>query len=183
MIKKLCLLMVIIMTTCLYSCTKTDELMECYPSLTDKSHIVEVLNAKDVLEKVSNKESFVILLGFEACPWCQAIMPEFNETAKALDIKKVYYLDIKDMRDNPDSKDRIYYLALDSYFQEAQDQVKNRLNAPTVLGIKDGKLVGFNLDTVSSHQINESGILPPMTDKEKNELKTILTEIFNKVYK
>lgn len=183
MIKKICLLMVIFMSLTLSSCTKQDELMGNYPSLTDKKHVIKTINAETAVKKVSNQESFILLLGFEACPWCQAIMPEYNEAAKELGINEVYYLDILDMRDNPDSSDRIYYLALENYFSEAKDQAKNRMNAPTILGIKNGKLVGYHLNTVASHIKNESGILPPMTDEQKTELKLVLTEIFNKVYK
>lgn len=182
-LKKICLLLVSIFVMGISSCTKIDQLMESYPSLTDKKHVVKTLTASEVVKKVSNQESFILLLGFEACPWCQAIMPEYNEVAKKLKIDAVYYLDILDIRDNPNSKDRIYYLAIESYFAEAKDLTKNKMNAPTILGIKKGQLVGYHLDTVSSHIKNENGILPPMNEEQINELHTILTEIFNKVYK
>lgn len=162
------------------SCTKEDYVMENYPSLTDNNHIIKELTPKQLLDKVENNESFIVLLGFPACPWCQAIMPEYNEVAKELNIQAIYYVDIKDMRDNPESEDHDIYLTLYEKFEAVVDQEKERINAPTIINIKDGQLVGFHIDTVSTHTINEAGILPPLDEEQRNELHTILKELFNK---
>ena len=162
------------------SCVEEDHIMENYPSLTDEKHIIKELTPKELLTKVENKETFIVLLGFPACPWCQAIMPEYNEVAKALNIKEIYYVDIKDMRDNPESVDHNIYLTLYEKFIEVADQEKERINAPTIMNIKEGNLAGFHIDTVSSHTINEAGILPPLEEEQKTELHNILKELFNK---
>ena len=61
------------------------------------------------------------------------------------------------------------------------DQEKNRINAPTMIAVKDGKLSGFHIDTVSSHIINEQGILPPLSEEQKNELHKVIKDLLDKV--
>ena len=174
------ILLCLTLTLALSSCEKEDHIMENYPGLTDNKHIIKELSLKEVTEKVSNKETFVLVFGFSECPWCQAIMPELNEVGKKLSLDTVYYCNIKDGRDNPDSKDRIYYLGLHEYFNDIVDAEKNRINAPTVIKVNSGNLVGYHIDTVPSHTINDAGVLPALTEEQKIELHTLLTELFNK---
>ena len=178
--KNILFIFLILLTILASSCKGDKNIMEKYPSLKDESHIIKELSGKELIEKIANQESFVVLLGFEACPWCQALVPEYNAVGKKLEFKEIYYLDIKDMRDNPDSNDKIYYESLYSYFNEVIDKNNDRINAPTVLGVKDGKLVGYLIDTVPSHVKNDLGILPPLTTTQKNELHLLLEDIFNK---
>ena len=132
----------------LNSCKKEDHIMENYPAITDNKHIIKELELKDLVLKIANKETFVVVLGFPACPWCQALLPELNLVGKELNLENIYYCDIKDARDNSESSNRIYYLALYEYFNEIVDQEKLRINAPTTLKITDGKLSGYHVDTV-----------------------------------
>lgn len=178
---KILLLLILLIPLTLCSCKKKDTIMENYPSITDKKHVIVELSPKELIEKISNQESFIVTLGFEACPWCQALMPEYNEVAKSEGLKEVYYVDIKDMRDNVESSDRIYYLALYSYFNEIVDIEKDRINAPTMLAIKNGKLEAFHIDTVSTHTINEQGILPALTAEQKTLLHSIIKGLISKV--
>ena len=181
---KLYKVLTIILCLCLIltisSCKKEDTMMENYPGLTDKSHIIKEIELKEVVDKIANQETFIVVLGFPECPWCQALMPEINAVGKNLNIKNIYYCNIKDARDNDESKDKIYYLALYEYFNEIVDAEKDRINAPTTLKITKGKLSAYHVDTVSSHQISETGILPPLSSEQILELHNILKEIFNK---
>lgn len=181
---KLYKVLTIILCFCLIltinSCDKEDQIMENYPGITDELHIIKELSLKELVEKVSNQETFVVVLGFPECPWCQALMPEVNTVGKELNFESIYYCNIKDARDNSESKDKIYYLALYEYFIEIVDKEKLRINAPTTLKITNGDLSAYHVDTVSTHQINEAGILPALSNEQKEELHNILKEIFNK---
>lgn len=178
-------LVILLSLTSCNSCQeeKEDQIMNNYPGLKDESHIVNEISMKDLIEKISQKETFVVMLGFDACPWCQSLMPEYNESGKENDVDKLYYVDIKDARDEKESNDHIYYLALKNYFSQIVDIEKDRINAPTVVGIKDGKLVDFFVDTVPSHTIDETGTLPALTSSQKNELHQLLKNLFDKVFK
>ncbi|MBQ4570617.1 MAG: hypothetical protein IJB21_02870 [Bacilli bacterium] len=179
-LKVLCIMLCLILTLAVTSCEKEDKIMENYPGITDNKHIIKELSLKELTEKISNQETFVVVLGFPECPWCQALMPEVNEVGKELDLDEVYYCNIKDARDNPESKDKIYYLGLYEYFEDVVDDEKDRINAPTTIKVNSGKLAGYHIDTVSTHIISETGVLPPLTEDEKLELHTLLKELFNK---
>ena len=115
---------------------------------------------------------------------------------------KVYYVDILDIRDTykfsgsiePEQTKKgtdAYYEILeflDDYLEEfyVKDDAGNmydtgvkRLYAPTVVGVKDGKVVGIHVATVES-QTNPYEVL---TDKQKDELKSIYKKMIEDVNK
>lgn len=172
-------ILLIFFFTILASC-KGDTFMEQYPQLTDKEHIYEVVDINRVFDIIDNQESCILVMGFQECPWCQALVPYLNEVGKEEGLERIYYLDIKEMRDNEASDQHAAYLDLKEYFIDCVDQEKDRINAPTTLAIKNGELVGFHLDTVSTHMM-EGTILPPLNENQVNELKDILTTLIKKI--
>ena len=56
-------------------------------------------NPKDVIEKINNKETFVIYFGFSKCPYCRTILPTLIEVSEYLEVDKIYYVDISNIRD------------------------------------------------------------------------------------
>ena len=80
-LKVLCILFCLILTITITSCKKEDQIMENYPGITDNKHIIKELSLEELSKKVSNKETFVVVLGFPECPWCQALMPESHLTS------------------------------------------------------------------------------------------------------
>ena len=169
------IIFLLILTGC-----KGDTFMEDYPQLTDKKHIYEVIDINKMFNIIDNQEDCIVVMGFKDCPWCQSLVPYLNEVGKAEGLSEIYYLDIKDMRDNKESVYHKGYLELKEYFYDAVDQEKDRINAPTVLAIKDGELAGFHLDTVSTH-VMEGTILPKLTVEQEEELKGILSTLINKI--
>lgn len=170
-----------IMTTCLSVKEENcDELINNYPALTDTSNVYEVIDAPTCLELIKNDAKCLIVFAFPSCPWCQQLIPFLNQVAKETNYEKIYYLDIKEIRDNEDSSYHLTYLEIAEQLNKALDKEKNRMNAPTVVALNNGEVVGYHLDTVSSHQIVD-GILPPMTDKQKAELKEKLVRLINLV--
>lgn len=168
-------LLLLLLTGCM-----EDAFMKDYPQLEDNKHIYEVVEIDKVLNVFNNKEDAVILMGFAACPWCQAVVPHVNEIAKEEGLDIVYYLDILDMR-NESSKDHLKYLELKELISLAVDKEKDRINGPTLVVVKDGEMVGFHLDTVSTHVI-EDGILPPMTEQQIAELHEILRNLMKRMH-
>ncbi len=176
--KKLSILLVIIILLLSITSCKKENIMNDYPNIDDKRHVYKEIEVNDVIKKIEKKESFVLIMGFPECPWCQAIMPVLNEVAKENKVKTVYYLYIKDIRDNTSSEGHNDYLKLqDNYFNDAIDE-KNRINAPTVVKVENGTMTKHHINTVDSHIINENMVLPPLTDEQLKELKIILGEFF-----
>ena len=55
--------------------------------------------AEEIQEKIDNKETFAVYFGFNSCPWCRSIITTLIEVADDLDIDKIYYVDVLDIRD------------------------------------------------------------------------------------
>lgn len=161
------------------SCESEDTIMKNYPSINDENHIFEELTINNVIDKLEKKESFYLVMGFPECPWCQSLMPVLNSVAKEYEGITIYYLAIKEMRDNEEDANHETYIQLEkNYFKEAVDIEKNRLNAPTFVKVENGKMKQYHLNTVSTHILNENNVLPPLTEEEKDELEGILRNFF-----
>ena len=130
----------------------------------------------------------VIYFGFPECPWCRNAVPVLLEAAEDNGIDKVYYfnaLDIRDKKhldengnivvDDEGTKEykelvELLYDYLDVYSGLNDDTIK-RLYFPTVIFVKNGKIIGNHSGTVES-QTDPSIVL---NENEHNELKKIYT--------
>ena len=75
------------------------------PLTIDSNNPIEYITEDKLVEKINNKESFIVYFGFADCPWCRSVIEEFLDTSKEYAIEKVYYLDIKDIRDKYELND------------------------------------------------------------------------------
>ncbi len=177
--RKIMVLFFIIFFMLALSSCKKDEIMQNYTQLTDKNHIYKEVEVTDVLTKLENHESFYLIMGFPECPWCQALMPVLNEVAKDNHVEQIYYLNLKEIRDNEQAKGHVEYLRLaNDYFYQAIDEANNRLNAPTFVKVVDGVMIKYHLNTVEGHVKNDHNVLPPLTNEQEAKLKDLLKEFF-----
>lgn len=56
-------------------------------------------NASNIIKRINNKETFVIYFGFNKCPYCRTILPILIEVSEYLEVDKIYYVDIFNIRD------------------------------------------------------------------------------------
>lgn len=159
----------------MFTSCKKKEIINDYPSL-DKNTIIEYISGEDALNKIESNYTGIIVFGFKECPWCQACISHVDYVAKEKGYKEVFYLDIKDMRDNEESPERQIYLSIFEHIKEDIDNPE-KIFAPTVVVFKDGKVTGYNMGTVESHQ-RVDGTLPVMTDEQIKELREIYRNIF-----
>ena len=158
----------------LTSCKK-NEIINDYPSL-EKNTIIAYTTYDEVIDKLDNGYTGIIIFGFKACPWCQACVSHVDFVAKEKGYKEVLYLDTKDGRDNETSPDRENYLKIFNLIKDSIDNPE-KIFAPTVVVFKNGNVTGYNTGTVDSHQ-KVDGTLPLMTDEQINELREIYRNIF-----
>ena len=59
-----------------------------------KDNPYEKVNAKTILEKIENKETFYVYFGDKLCPWCRSVIEKSIEVAKDKKISKIYYVAI-----------------------------------------------------------------------------------------
>ncbi len=173
---------------------------------TIKELSISSANPVDILteeETVSLLESGtgILYFGFADCPWCRSLLPVLLSTLDNMSIDRLYYLNVGSIRDTLtlDEKNKVevkeegtkgYYKilelmdsVLDPYYLTTSDgkQIdtkEKRLYAPTVVGIKNGKIVGIHVGTVDSQK---SGY-DDLAEEEKSELNKHLSELVNKVY-
>lgn len=53
----------------------------------------------DIITMMDNKETFLVYFGYASCPWCRSVITELLRAAKDNDVEKIYYVDIKEIRD------------------------------------------------------------------------------------
>ena len=154
----------------------------------------------DELINVIKNGTGIIYLGFPECPWCRSALPVLFDVAKDNDVNIIYYLNIKNERDSYVVEDGkiVYELdnegnekkgtegyfklleVLDDYLSEYTLSLdgeiyktgEKRIYAPTVIFIKDGKILNLHVSTVDSQ---ESGF-DKLTKKQEQELYDIYEE-------
>lgn len=155
--------------------------------------------AKDIVDAINEKQTFVVYFGFSECPWCRSVIGSMIESAKNNDIKSIYYVDVKDIRDKyeldqnnkavrvVDGSEDYYQLlylldgVLDNYSpltykNKKKKTVKVEINekriyAPSVVLVKNGVPIAL-----------ETGIPEDLTDpymELTNELKCDSKQKFN----
>lgn len=173
---------------------------------TIKEISISANNPVDIVteeEAVSLLESGtgILYFGFPDCPWCRSMLPVLLSTLDNMNIDRLSYLNVKNIRDTLalGEKNKVevkeegtkgYYKilelmdeVLDPYYLISEDDKKidtkeKRLMAPTVVAIKDGKIVDIHVGTVESQ---ENGY-DDLSIEQQEELQNRFMELIRKVY-
>lgn len=144
--------------------------------------------AKDIVNMIENEETFVVYFGYDSCPWCRSVVPTLIDVAKDLNIARIYYVDVKEIRDtmklNSQGKPETTKEGTEGYYRliqllepvlsdyELQDTngktVKageKRIYAPNVISVVDG--VPKELETGIS-ELQTDGYME-LTEEMKND--------------
>lgn len=130
----------------------------------------------------------VIYFGFPTCPWCRNLVPVLLDSQLEAGLDKIYYLNNKEDRDTKvleNGKIITEKEGTDNYkkllekldpvlgeYKELEDSSIKRLYFPTVIFVKDGKIVDSHIGTVSSQE----NPYIALTESQYNELKEDLTD-------
>lgn len=82
------------------------------------------LNYNEILEKVDNKESFILCVSASECTHCKSYKPKLKKISNDYDIK-IYYTDVDKFNDND--------------YEEFKDKFSFDGGTPTTIFFKDGK--------------------------------------------
>ena len=111
-----------------------------YPVSEDN---VFVYRSLEEINKILKNGTGIIFLGFPECPWCRGYAPVINEIAKQEKLEKVYYFNIKkDREDNSELYQETVKLLGDNLRYD--DEGNRRIYAPSLIAVKNGKVVGFD---------------------------------------
>lgn len=166
----------------------------------NESNPVDIVTEEEAI-KLLEEGTGILYFGFSDCPWCRSMLPILLSTLDNMSIDRLYYLDIGSIRDTMvlDEKNKpvVSVKGTDGYYRllELLDSVlspyiltsdngkkidtkEKRMFAPTVVGFKEGKIVGIHVGTVEGQK---SGY-DDLTDEQKEELSLKFQELINKVY-
>jgi thiol-disulfide isomerase/thioredoxin len=130
----------------------------------DSDNPIVYKEASDIVDAINNKETFLVYFGFSTCPWCRSVVPTMLNVAKNLNVKKIYYVDVSDIRDtltlddndnvvvNSKGSDDYYKLLelLDSVLSDytltnSKDKKvstgEKRIYAPNLVAIQNGEAI------------------------------------------
>lgn len=170
-----------------------------------KNNPIKYSNSDEIIDVINNGTG-IIYLGFPECPWCRTAVPVLLDVAKDNKIDKIYYLNIKDERDsyviedgkltlalNDDGKEikgtKGYFRLLDalkdnlsdyiiSYEDKTYEVGEKRIYAPSVIFVKDGKVLGIQVSTVEG----QTDPFKNLTEEQYEELYSIYEGYANNIY-
>lgn len=137
--------------------------------------------AEELVNMIEEDKTFVVYFGFSTCPWCRSVMTSLIDSSLEKGVKKVYYVDIKEIRDTYELNDNnepvrtkegtdAYYRLLELLnpvltdynplkYETKRGKTKEvkidekRIYAPNVVVVKNGEAISM-----------ESGIVKELTD-------------------
>lgn len=133
-------------------------------------------NVLEVKELMDAKESFVLFLSFESCPWCNLIIPYVNDAARDAGVLVGYI----DTRSNPEWKSNMdidnydIFTEMFSKYLATDEDGKPHLYVPDLYVIKKGKVVARH-DGVTPGLNDPS---EPMTAEQEEQLRKDLANEF-----
>ena len=159
----------------------------------------------EIVKMIDEKKTFVVYFGFNTCPWCRSVISSLIESAGEKEIKKVYYVDVKDIRDTYELNDKNeavrtkegtaeYYRLLEQLGTVLNDysplkyetkkgktkEVKideKRIYAPSVVVVKNGEAI--TMETGLVENLNDPYM--ELTDELKCEIKEVFNCMFDKL--
>lgn len=196
--KKFILILLVLFT--LTGCRKVDSIMfkNEYESLNNKDGYLDVNIPSDnpfiyitdevLASKIENKEDLIVFFGFNKNPYVRSMIESLIQVSKDLNIDKIYYLDIYEIREEKKLNDQdeitITKKGTDSYYKLLEllnDYIDNyningnvygkRINEPFILMIKDNNII----DGIS-------GISENLTSSKQEVTSEIKKDSYNIIY-
>ena len=118
-----------------------------YAGVADDNRFV-VSTPDEVLAKFESGDG-LIFLGFKECSWCQKLAPIVDEAAKAENLDKIYYLDIRSARENNDETYQKIVAKLKDHLRKDEDG-NPRVYVPDVTAVRGGQVVGHFLQETTA---------------------------------
>ena len=167
-------LIVFLLTGC--NNKENDKILQDYPNINDEHHVYKVATYHEVIDLLTNKTG-VVIFGFSTCPYCQAVMPLLNQSAKEVNYRRILYFDIYEMRkDKTDEYLNLVEIITKQVDDLAYDEEGTpRIVVPDVYFVKDGTIVAHHIATSKDENGNW---IRNLSNDQQEELKTIYKSYF-----
>lgn len=130
-----------------------------------KDNRIIYLNNNNILKEIKTGNK-IIYLGYPTDNKTRLAVPILLNTAKENDIKKVYYYNFKNLKEN----NKIYQKLLQT-INKSTKQTQNKLTTPTVILINQGKITNIEIGIPSTTNNNK------LTKKQQEELTSIYEDM------
>lgn len=114
-------------------------------SLVDKNNIFKYINADEVLDKIKNGNN-VIFIGSSKNEWANYYASMLNEVAIELGVNEIGYYDFYNDRAQKTVKYNKIVDELSTYLTR-DDEGNIKITSPTLIVVKDGKVITFDDET------------------------------------
>jgi len=165
-----------------------------------KKNLIEYKTAEEIVEKIKNKDTFIVYFGFNTCPWCRSIIETLINTAKSHKVKTIYYVDVKEIRDvyslNGDNipvkekegstgynellpllKSVLSDYTLSTTSGDKTYTVGKRIYAPNVVSIKKGKAIKMETGISDKENNPYMKLTKEMLDDTKSAFEKVINSI------
>jgi hypothetical protein len=158
-----------------------------------KNNKMKYSSEKEILSLLENGTG-IIYFGFPKCPWCRNLVPVLTEAAENENLDKIYYLNNLDSRDikkldngkiiTEQEGTKNYFKIVDKLkehlgeYEGLEDDSIKRLYFPTVVFVKEGKIIYVHIGTLDNHEDGNK----ELTKKQKKELNETLTKYMIETY-
>lgn len=155
--------------------------------------------AKDIVSMIKDGNTFVVYFGFARCPWCRSVLPNLIKVADELDINKIYYVDVLNIRDaiaidengNPYKKkdaDESYYELLKQLDGVLEDYIiskdgkeyktgEKRIYAPNIVVVRNGEVINMTTGVSNLQTDGYMELTDEMNNASYNKIKNNLNEL------
>jgi len=134
---------------------------------------VFVYKEPDEIIKILKNGTGIVYLGFPECPWCNAYVSILNEVAKQEGIEKIYYCNVKTIREKntKEYKEMVKILDKNLLYNEEGER---RIFVPDITFVNKGEIVMHDNET----SVVEEDIKPEeyWTKEKKEALQKKLKE-------
>ncbi len=178
-----CLVLLFIVTGCNNNSEDALKFKKEYEALNESSVPMSVSEKNPIkyvdfseLEKTLTSGTGVIYFGFPGCPWCRNIIPVLFEVAEENNVNTIYYANPREIKNNNMENYEKLKNMLNEYLEENEEGEKT-LYVPDVYFVRDGKIVGHHLSSVSS----QNDPYTSLDEEQVVELKNIYQDLFDKI--
>ncbi len=137
------------------------------------------INSYDALALLGDESiTTIVYIGYDSCPWCNALVPVLNEVSIEKDMK-VYYLDF--MAESENNAEQLWEFvdAIGAYgYLSLDDNGDYAISMPAVVYIQKGEVVNYHEGTVSGHDASTE----ELSEKQEARLTYQLEKEFDSLF-